>query len=329
MTATNFYPYSTYRGAGTKMVSSRKIELILEKYFQKHVVVFSSGRAALRAFLELSGAGLYRSKIKLPSFMSACVVKAVSDFAFPVMGSRDLTDFTLLYHQYGFVQKKVTLGREKQCIRDNAHAFFNREADQLPVILSFSKFFDSNFGGALVLADNSMRKELDTLRKRRMNLTEEASVYKAFDCYYKNPSEKADREIQVAYEKVQQYPAPLSQTWERLYSQLLKLDEIKERRREIVARFAKVAHGSARGFIDPETDCPFFFPCSFTKSEKQSARLMQRLRQNGVGTGLYNIDVKRNQFAPDYKKAVVVPCHQGISEAMMRTIEKILGESEE
>ena len=82
---------------------------MLAEWFGRPVVLLSSGRTGIQLLLRLSGMNRHRDDLRVPPFLSRCVLNAVTYHAFPVHGGDSATG-TLLYHQYGFTQRHEPKG---------------------------------------------------------------------------------------------------------------------------------------------------------------------------------------------------------------------------
>ena len=96
---------------------------------------------------------------------------------------------------------------------------------------------------------------------------------------------------------------------------LMDIDTIGEQRRGIGRRLCAGtrSHPWGEALIDW---LPFAWPV-FVSDEAKRDVLVRRARALGFNAGLYSVDVARNQFAPKYREAVLLPCHHFIpSEAL-------------
>jgi hypothetical protein len=304
---------------------------LLEAYWDKHVVLFSSGRSALKAYLYYKGYQLHRDSMLVPKYLSKCVLDAITDFAFPKWIPDD-TNALLYYHQYGYVQDYHIFNEKRYkydlIIEDCAHAFFYRSNLNVPAIVSFSKFFDTGCGGALILESQTEKEDIIAWRDSHLPvpLKLEDFIQKVF---YANvtqcgQSSEDNNLLAIAYSFILNYVRPLASTLSRFPRTIGELMKIKEKRLETY-EFIKgnVKNDKARKFLANVETPPFIVPCCFDDQQLMD-KLVKEMSGIGVFAGVYRIEINKNQFIPQYEPAVILPCHQNIPLNTLKQMADIL-----
>jgi hypothetical protein len=317
--------------AGRKARSNLTVaeaEAVLEEWFGSPVVLTSSGRGAINLALSAFDLNRYRHQVALPRMISGCVLDAVIRHAFPVdAAGTGETNLTLSYHQYGYPQVTMPAGR---VIEDICHSFFagvntgcRSWAGQMAVF-SLTKFFTtSSMAGGVVVHDHAEAAEL---RRRR-------------DSFPWRSAQEEEDESDVHCSRETASGAALS----RLYLSRLTNPRISdrelgglpkstaeiahhgERRREIIDMFCGAVGECSfpAGWREMMREkLPYFFPLCV--GERRMFESRQRLREAGIETDIYSIDVARNMRAPRFERMLLVPCHDIIPSAALSDIEAVL-----
>lgn len=305
-------------------VSVEDMETILAEWFGAPVILTSSGRSALLITLQELGFERYTHRVALPRLISRCVLDAVIHTAFPVDAAEsNVADGTLQYHQYGFIQLTQPAG---VVIEDIAHAFFSVPEPERPrniAIFSLPKFFETaSMVGGVIVADPSLALRI---RKRR-----DASPIKSTDVLAKESSVFRAARIESSAELGLLYAARLlnprieSGELGGLPLTISELTEIRRRRRDVMdVLLASGGHIIPAGWTDMLRDhLPYAFPVSASKDVLE--RINRELREAGVESDIYSIDIDRNILNPHYESMLLVPYSHLVPEPTLRDMASIL-----
>lgn len=303
-------------------VSVGEMEAMLTEWFNSPVVLASSGRSALLITLQELGFGRYTHRIALPRFISRCVLDAVIHTAFPVDATEPhvSSDATLLYDQYGFMQRVRPTGL---VIEDIAHAFFSEpHSARTLAIFSLPKFFSTaSMAGGVIVADpflaHRIRERRDTAPAKDTDVLErEAVVFRA--------QKEGDSELPLVYTARLLNPRIESSELGGLPVTVSELFEVRRKRRDVMD--ALLAAGDRlipNGWADMLRDhLPYAFPVSATESVLE--RLNRELHKAGVESDTYRIDVDRNMRHPRYESMLLIPYSHLVPEPTLREMVSIL-----
>jgi hypothetical protein len=304
---------------------------MLEEYWGKYVVLFSSGRSALKAYLFYKGYSLHRHSMSVPKYLSKCVLDAITDFAFPKWFP-DQAHALLYYHQYGYIQNSdslLELGQKFDIIiEDCAHAFFHRSNLHIPAIVSFSKFFNVGCGGALILDSQQEKEEILAWRDTHLPLSNELEnfIQSVFFANLDPCNQDTDSKnlLTVAYALILYYVRPLNSTLSNLPISYDELLDIKQKRLDCYEILRNnISNKRAKLFLNDVETPPFILPCCFSDHDSMN-NLVREMSELGVQAAVYQIDVNKNQFSPMYEPAVILPCHQNIPYDILKRMGEIL-----
>jgi len=328
----SFYPRISRQKFKIGSKSGRPVANVLEEYFQRPVVLFSSGRGAISTYLEFLGYSSYQHTIAVPAkFCPSCVINAVSEYAFPLRVPSP-ADILLYYEQYGFTQRRPAVNIKKKyklIIQDSAHSFFDQKRSDFPRILSFQKFFPVGFGGAIILNSEKEKEKLAAFLagKARLDFKSEQMIQKMNFAYYSAaaPGPKLTADMAIAYAMVQCYPRPLASTLSLMPQKLSELVKIEKIRTEYFNYLRdSVVDMRAKKFIQGTENPPFIFPGLLTDDYRRRNRLIKKMNQIGLGAKTYHLDENRDELNSHYVPAVVIPCHQLIPWPIIKAAGMIL-----
>jgi dTDP-4-amino-4,6-dideoxygalactose transaminase len=229
----------------------------------------------------------------------------------------------MVYHQWGFPQKMeeiLAFAKKNKLfvLEDCAHSFssfykskrvgtFGDES-----IWSFSKFFPSVVGGAVYTKD---AKLLNFVRKsyHKSDVTLEKKVFTHLVHTNKHQTKAALREVARNYAIYPELftcpPYAMRAVAKELASGALK------KRRENFQMLREAFWGKAEEHLLEDSEvCPWVVPLFFGSNNAKVARALQRC---GIESGMYHFDTNRNMLEPHFVECVAVPCHQGISDAVI------------
>ncbi len=301
----------------------------------QEAVITGSGRAALRLIFEY-----YRSKgiisdrndaVLVPSWMCQSVLQTMHKFSHPVTKFYEGVKGVLVYHQYGYPQKidEISSICEKKklfMIEDCAHAWQSSfKGKRLGTfghasIFSFSKFFSSVQGGALVTSDD----DLISFAKKRINGSKYSGITFAGRWFYEYFSHKLPEGffsalMEMSYALTDRAVKAKQISIKVMGNELRNgaLTKRADNYRQILSAF-----GNKDDYflgLDKLDILPYRVP--FFADENVLDNIANALKKENVFTAVYNFDVNRNVFDPVFKKCVLLPVHQGID---AERLEKIL-----
>lgn len=305
-------------------VSVEEMEVLLSEWFGGNVVLTSSGRSALLITLQELGFDRYTHRVAVPQMISKCVLDAVINCAFPVdAAERSVADATIQYHQYGFTQLIRPSG---VVIEDIAHAFFSVPQKDTPrtiAIFSLPKFFaTSTMVGGVIVADPSLARSLRERRKSAPvksaeTLAKEASIFRTFP-------EGGSGELSLLYTARLLNPRIESIELGGLPTKRSEIEDIRRKRRDVMETLLVTAeHLVPRGWGDMLRDhLPYAFPVSASGDTLE--RLNRELREAGIESDLYRIDVDRDMSHPRYERMLLIPYSHLVSEEVLKDMGSIL-----
>jgi hypothetical protein len=327
MRLTTYYPQTTRRPfAERDEACERALTATLEEHFGAYAVPMSCGRAALRACLRILNVGLHTHSIAVPPFLSRCVLDALMDYAFPMRS--DSADIRLLYNQYGLSPEAAPRGGAG-CIDDRAHCFFHPRPVTGLTVVSFSKFFDTGCGGALLTPSAHERDEAARLvaATEVLSPAEETFVQGTFYANLTDPefAIRSGRAIDTA-------AVLLKHSWRPLGSSLAAMPTTREGflrvRDQRLERLERLCRGlrSARTNLDAAArgELPFFLPF-YPEDETSLEPVADELRASGICCSTYSINQNPPGLKPLFRRAVALPCHQNIGDEVLDAMNRVLG----
>jgi dTDP-4-amino-4,6-dideoxygalactose transaminase len=309
---------------GEAPASVEACEAVLGAHFGHECVVTGSGRSALDLAMRQAGLGRYRSRIALTPMISRCVFDVAVIHAYPVdPAGREHHDLVLRYHQMGIPQAGGDFS--VPVIEDICHAFHADPHACVPqagkgwAVFSLPKFFPvAGMAGGIVVRDRDEAQALRTMRDRSPPLSdaEQRSQAEDFQRAYGGDPSHADR-LEMLYLKRRLnsrcHVADLAGFPPAASALHIQTSRRREVMRHLLAGldeslFPDSWHGQLESWL------PFALPVFLDGEERMNAAAGS-LNATGIQSGVYSIDVARNQAQPDMRRAVVVPCHQQLDDA--------------
>jgi hypothetical protein len=293
------------------------LEALLSDWWGGTVVLTSSGRAALLLLLQHFGLSRYAHRVAIHRFSSQCVVDAVSRAAFPVdAAAAGDADLALIYHQYGFPQLAPAPAPARG-IEDICHAFFATARDgvrarpELPAIFSLPKFFSTNsmVGGVVTadghLADEIRRKRDAAPERSREQVERESEIFRRHDETISSEELYLSRLLN---------PRISDRELGGLPGTRAALTEARARRRHVAERLIAAAGPlNVPGWAEfIQSSLPYAFPVLADRDGLD--RIDKAMREIGVESDIYRIDVRRNMFAPSYVPMLLIPLSHYVSD---------------
>jgi hypothetical protein len=295
-----------------------RLESLLSDWFERNVVLLSSGRTGLRLLLAAKGLSRYRDAVRVPAYLSRCVINAVTHNAMPALSGE--ASATLLYHQYGFEQRHVP--HSGVVIEDLAHAFFAapdsgaRRWRSDAAIFSLPKFFGTaGLGGGVIVERADLAAEI---RERAAAATRPAEDVRGWmrsvvagvrDCPPGEPCPQEDW-LDAVYELLYAFAGPDAADLAGMPETRSGLAAVGAER---AARVAELRLALPRAGWEAMGDTPVPYALPLFGDREALNRIDAALAAEGIHAGVYHLDVRRDMSGPDYRAAVLLPCHQGMS----------------
>lgn len=336
----NFYPSFELKGLTNLLLagkdSSKEIEKILSEYFGRQVILVNSARTGI--YLSLAAKGIKRiDEILVPKYLSQCVLNAITHTAFPVLEMSDRVKAMLVLHQYGYPQKMEEIlsfakANNIFVIEDCAHTFSslydNKKAGTFgdSAVFSFSKIFPTIMGGCIVTDDEDVISySREYLRKQKslswsfisnLSLIPILLYYLTTNLKHKN---LLSHWLEVFYSQYIYFPNPNKHVSFLLNNALNELKGSIQTRannyRILKESFASPYYEQieSKSVVDP-----LLFP--IWGDVKDLTAHSNKLKNMGITSEIVHFDVERNLLNPNYVKCLTVPCHQQISEEILKKI---------
>lgn len=300
-------------------------EALLKAFFGVECVLTSSGRAALNLIFADFRLSRYRDIISCPRLISRCVIDVIARHGFPKDSAQKAPAEALLrYHQYGLPQEPTQARGTGPIVEDSCHAFFwtgNMSGAAWlgdAAIISLPKFFSlSSMVGAALVKSVEMAARLRVLRDACAPFSdgEQQAQSQAFlSGYDGDPAGALDLERLYLERTLRMRPHRRDVLG--LPQDLAEIGAIREKRRALGRRLGEAAPSNPWGEEALIGWLPFAWPVFIADQAKRDV-LVRRARALGFDAGIYSVDAARNQFAPEYREVVLLPCHHRIpSEAL-------------
>jgi hypothetical protein len=322
MNALTHYPRLAHNHVEARPCDPALCEKVLSDWFGHPVILLSSGRAGINIALKALGMHRYRSRLRVPPFLSTCVLNAITPFAFPVdIGQNG--DGMLWYHQYGFPQRNAPL--HPNVIEDCAHSFFStaitgeRDWASDVAIFSLPKFFDiEGMAGGIIVRNPELEEELRSIVAEAPDDIPEVRMWmrriisSAF-----NVEGSAVEKLFVgsAYELLPQFIRADPHDLAGFPASTGEIRAIGHKRRErmefVVDFFGQKAFPESLLWNYGQI-MPFAIPCFSISDEKMREKADHLLKDIGIHAGIYRVDVRRDCRNAEYRPCILLPCHQNI-----------------
>ena len=308
-------------------------EYLLADWFGCPVVLLGSGRAGLHLYLRARGFDRYRDRVRVPPYMSLCVLDTLARSAAPSEDA-DGHSVTLLYHQYGLTQSARP---PAPVIEDICHQFFTEPGSGKrswageAAVFSLPKFFSlAGMAGGIVTEDEDLAARIRDLRD-----TAEAELPGARDwmrqviaATYRDPAASPVAPLlEPAYALLIRYPRPDGAELAGFPATAKTIAAVGAKRRRVVKRLIRALGPGAAppdildGLINR---LPFAFPYFGSGDRERLEALDSDLGAAGIRAGVYNLDQARDMNGPRYRPCILLPCHQDVSDGQIETMARIL-----
>ena len=324
--------YPVYRDCGNKVGFFGAYETVAGL----KILPFSCGRAAMLAGLRALGMGRM-DEILVPFFLCQAVLSSLSRSAFPTMTASNRTKAVFVYHQFGFPQDLdaiESVAQEKKWIilNDCANTIFTRAKDKLLVewgdfsIISLAKLYHCGLGGAFYSARSEIYKRVLS-ENNKLSYLQAGRAEQALEKFIKiNEGFFGDEtvfEINSLYGFLPELVAFPQRSYYGLPSTKEDLEKDVVRRKTIWYIIKEMLPDRVPVCKDNEEVIPFAIPVSGEplKLEKLSIKIKEKL---SLEAPVMHFDYARNILNPDYKKALIIGCHQDWNHELITDICKII-----
>lgn len=304
--------------------------------FPAKVLFTGTARAALRIILEyLTKKGILLNKndqVLVPQWLCQSVFHTMHRFCFPSLSMNSGTKGLLVYHQYGFPQNMdeiCNFCEEKGLflIEDCANVYESYYKGKalgtfgIGAIFSFSKLFPSILGGALVTNDNYL-SEFGRQRIKNSNHLLPCFTYGnriIFESLKDTHFNPVVSKLQEMVYGITDYSLDIKNISLRIISKQL-LDNAMQRRKDNYQFILRYFADRPEYFKGLERDgvIPYVVPL-FDKITNLE-RMLKRLNEKNVITGIYHFDTNRNLLKPNFQKCLWIPVHQGLNKTNLEMI---------
>lgn len=331
-------PHQLYKLLGASRHDTARVTSILQEYFGKPVVVLNAARTGV--YLTLAAKGFTRTdEVLVPPYMPKCMLDTIAECAVPTLHVSPATKAILLVHQYGYPQKMdsvMALARKHDLliIEDSAASFGSTYRGRMVgafgdvSIFTFPKAFQTILGGCLVTEDKEILdfvraylKKQDTFFWRCIGTL--ALIPHVFDVPTTTPWLRriANHLVLVAYSQFKFFPNPnkrVCHLFPKTREEFLRQIDIRKRNLAIFKSYFAGTPAYPDKMGEDVDVVPFFIP--YFANYERLAHLVRVFSEHGIESEMYHFDVNRNMFDSHYAPSLIVPCHQGLSEAQMHVI---------
>ncbi|OGG61464.1 hypothetical protein A3I46_00775 [Candidatus Kaiserbacteria bacterium RIFCSPLOWO2_02_FULL_54_13] len=331
-------PSQLYKLLGARRTDITRVESMLREYFGKPVVLLNAARTGV--YLTLAAKGFKRTdEVLVPPYMPKCMLDTIAECAVPTLHVSPATKAILLVHQYGYPQKMdkvLTLARAHNLlvIEDSAASFGSTYRGQMVgnfgdvAIFTFPKALQTVLGGCLVTEDvevldfaRAYLKKQDTLVWRCTGTL--ALLPHIFDVPTTAPWLRriANHLVLVAYSQFKYFPNPnkrVCHLFPKTREEFMRQIEVRKRNLAIFRSYFAGTPAYPTAIEEDADVVPFFIP--YFADYEQIPHLLRALALIGVESEQYHFDMNRDMFNSHYAPSIIVPVHQGLSEAQMRMV---------
>lgn len=299
------------------------------------VLCTGSGRAALRIILEhLTSQGILSNKndeVLVPQWLCQSVLHTMHRFCFPTVTVNKNLKGVLVYHQYGYPQNMDEIcdfcdENNLFLIEDCANVYESYYKGKhlgtfgVGALFSFSKLFPSILGGALATNSNKLyefgKARIVKSSRSLSHLTYGSRLL--YECLKDTSLAKPANRLQEMVYAITDEALNIKEISLRIVNKQLLKDAMKRRKENYHFILDCFDNSDYFNGLEREGVIPYIVP--LVGKEKNLQLMMKRLSSKNVVTGVYHFDVNRNLLAPDFKKCLWMPVHQGINRETLEMI---------
>jgi hypothetical protein len=275
------------------------------------------------------------SLVFMPQWLCQSMLQMTRKHALPTLNRDASFNVALIYHQYGFPQNMDEIrdycDRKKALIiEDCANLYEGHYKGQrlgtigFASIFSLSKFFPSIWGGGLSTTDESLmtfaklhQSEIDS-----RFATWGMFLSKYFADKYRFESSAAIQDLLDAFYGIGEFAQRPPDFCLGIISEAIRSGALEKRRQNYLSLLDEFKDTSYFEGLERDGVCPYIAPL-FASIEIQKS-IVSSLQAQGIATGIYNFDRKRNHFDPEFVPCVWIPIHQGLDDRTTEIIHNTL-----
>lgn len=297
----------------------------LETILGLKILPFTCGRSAIVA--GLSAFGLSRmDEILVSPYLGQCVLSAISRTAFPTMTPSNRTKAVLVYHQFGYPQDIARIESTAKrkgwiVLNDCANTIFTQVKGRFLAewgdftIVSLSKLYPCAMGGGFYSKHPDVYEKVFAWHKKLSRVQTdraEDAIKKLIAINSGAFGTEAIFEINSLYGYLPDLVAFPRKAYSALPSSKLQIEKDITHRRKVWSIIKEMLPDRVPAYKDEEI-VPFAVPISgdALELERLSAYIKEKFFMDAP---VLHFDFARNMLKPDYRKSLVIGCHEGWSE---------------
>lgn len=297
---------------------------IFESMTGLKVLPFTCGRSAMVEGLKAFGLARM-DEILVPPYLGQCVLSAISRTAFPTMTPSSRTKAILVFHQFGFPQNLTdieSIARKKGWIilNDCANTIFTKVNGRFLMewgdfsIISLAKLYPCCLGGGFYSKRSDIYEKVfaehEKLSSRHEDRAEQA-IEKLIAINNGSYGSETIFETNSLYGYLPDLVAFPQKAYSALPSAKGNIEKDIIHRKEVWSIIKEVLPDCVPACEDEEI-VPFAVPISgdALKLEIISEKIKEDL---SLDVPVLHFDFARNMSRPDYRKCLVIGCHEGWS----------------
>jgi hypothetical protein len=311
---------------------SDKFFNILESIVGVKFLPFTCGRSAIVKGLSAFGLGRM-DEILVPPYIGQCVLSALSRTSFPTMTPSIRTKAILVFHQFGFPQNLADIESEAQCngwtiLNDCANTLFTQVNGRFLIewgdfsIISLSKLYLCGIGGGFYSNHSDIYGKVFIEHERLFGThidKAEQALKKLIKINKGLFGAETIFEINGLYGYLPDLVAFPQKAYSALPSTRKDIEKDINHRKNIWATIKGILPDYVPVCKDEENIVPFAVPVSGKVFDLEKLSIDIRKKFN-LDAPVLHFDFKRNMLNPDYKKSLVIGCHEGWSEELVMKI---------
>ena len=319
----------SFKWANIKKSKLNILQDLFSDFKEEQVFITSSGKASLDivlSYFQKSGdLDDKNSEVWVPKWIGSWVYNIMQKRCFPTIIPSKFTKGVVVYHQYGYPQNLDNIMSKARAsnwfvIEDCAHAIMSYYKGKRvgsfgdAGIFSFSKFFPSLMGGAIV----TKNEQLGQYIQKRLRSTKNWGG--TFSFLSKVLLEKSNNKklrsffgkwIEMSY-GVYDLNININKISKKIIEQRLIEKALIKRNKNKDYFLDQLADLNVFDEIEDQKEViPYVMP--LIAKESRLYNMINQLLKHRVYTSIYNFDVNRDMSNTRYKKCVWLPVHEGIN----------------
>jgi len=310
--------------------SDNFLKTLKSKFKENNIYLTSSGRGAIQVSLKVLKIKR-NDQVLIPAFLSSCVIDSITSVGTPSLDFSEKTKAILLYHHWGFMQDMYSIknyigNRNIPIIEDCANTFWGKlgsfEVGNCGDLSTFSlsKIFKITYCGLVKVNQEKLNSNVKDILSKKVSLREYIEHIKGELTYlgYCSKSPK-DRNKFIENLKISKWYSYLlsSPTFKDVKGELPQdLFDLEKTFNDMNAKFLLLLNAfKNKEFILENDDINQMAPICYpflSEDINLLNRIVKWLRKYNIYVDIYNFDINRNIFNPNYKKCVPLPLYKGI-----------------